>query len=231
MSWLFWVLFATLLIFGIHGYRKGLLKTVLSMGSTILVIVITSWLTPQIGGYIEEHTKLQDTLQQKMEKSLFEELDEAVDLPIDRQIQFIEKLPLPQIMKDTLVENNTAETYEQLAVSKFSEYLSAYVASGLIHGIIFLLAFIITMILMRVILYAVNLITDLPLIGMMDRAGGFAVGILHGIFWIAIFFLVLVLISDTTVGSMLMETIQSDAMLSWIYDKNTLVQILTKAVA
>lgn len=230
MSWLFWVLLVVLVIFGIQGFRKGLLRTVLSMASTIAVIIITAWLTPHIGEYIRENTQWQENIQQKTEETLLAELED-IEIPENNQMEFIEELPLPDVMKDLLIKNNTVEVYEQFDVSGFTEYLSEYIAHGLVNGIAFVAAFIITLIIMRVILFAVNLVTELPLIGTLDSLGGFAIGIVHGIFWIAIFFLVVVLIGDTKIGSMLMETIKSDSMLSWVYDKNALIQIIMKVVS
>lgn len=231
MSWLSWVLLVVLVLFAIQGFRKGLLKTVLSMVSTIAVILITSWLTPHIGDYMRENTQWQETIQQKLESTLFAELDAAMEDSVNNQEAFIDGLPLPQVMKDILIDNNNTETYEKFDASGFAEYLSGYVARGIMNGIAFLGAFLLTLIIMRVILYAVNLVTELPLIGALDRLGGGVIGIVHGGFWIAIFFLIIVLIADTKIGSMLMETIRNDSMLSWVYDKNALVQIIMQIIA
>ena len=65
MSWLFWVLLVVLAIFGIQGFRKGLLKTILSMISTVAVVIITAWLTPYIGDMIRDNTSLQENAQKK----------------------------------------------------------------------------------------------------------------------------------------------------------------------
>ncbi len=230
MSWLFWVLLVVLVIFGIQGFRKGLLRTVLSMVSTIAVIIITAWLVPYIGGFISENTQWENKIQEKTEETLLAELKD-MEIPESTQMEFIEELPLPDIMKELLIKNNTAEIYEAFDANGFVEYLSAYIARGAINGIAFVIAFIITLIVMRMILYVVNLVTELPLIGTLDSLGGFVIGIVHGIFWIAILFLIVMLIRDTAIGSMLMETINSDPMLSWVYDKNALVQIVMKVVS
>ncbi len=230
MSWLFWVLVVVLMIFGIMGFRKGLLKTLLSMISTIAVILIIAWLTPHIGDYIRENTSMMEMMQERMESTIFAEIDTTIEIPVAMQVQFIEELPLPQIMKDILIENNNSEVYQEFDVSSFVEYLSEYVARGLINGIAFVIALIATVIIMRIIVVAITILTELPLIGTLDRLGGFAIGIVHGGFWIAIFFLIVVLISDTGIGKMLMETIKSDSMLAWVYDKNALVQIIMRII-
>lgn len=230
MSWLFWVLLVVIVIFGIQGFRKGMLRTILSMVSTIAVVIITAWLSPNTGDYIRENTQWEEKIEQKIEKNLLAELED-IEIPENVQMDFIDKLPLPEVMKDLLIKNNTVEIYNQFHVGGFVEYLSSYIARGIVNGIAFVIAFIITLCIMRVILFAVNLVTELPLIGTLDSLGGFVIGMVHGIFWIAILFLVVVLISDTKLGGMLMETINNDPMLSWVYDKNALVQIIMKVVS
>ncbi len=233
MSWLFWVLLIVLVLFGIQGFRKGLLKTLISMVSTIAVIIITSMLTPQIGAYIRENTEIEDAVQARIDEVLFAEFDGTIDIeiPVSAQVQFIEELPVPQIMKDSLIENNNSEVYKEIDVSGFTEYLSKYVASALVNGVAFIIAFIITLIIMRVIVFIVGIVTELPLIGALDQLGGFAIGVVHGMFWIAIAFLVIALAGETAIGGMLVETINSDPMLSWVYDKNALVGIVTNIVS
>ena len=58
MSWLSYVFFilAAWMIF--RGARKGFLRMALSMGCTVLVLLIAVWLNPRIGDYIRSQEKL-----------------------------------------------------------------------------------------------------------------------------------------------------------------------------
>lgn len=228
MSWLFWVLMILFVLCVIQGFRKGLIRTAISMVFFIIVIVVASWLNPYVSNFIREKTSWQETIQERCSEALFQSLDKQVELPVSTQVEFIEELPLPQNMKDKLIENNNAEMYRKLAVEGFSDYLSGYVAYGIMNGIAFLISFVIAIIIIKLILYAVDILTELPGVGTLNRIGGLFLGGVQGILWIWIFFLVVTLVCDTPAGAYLMKEINQDVILQWFYDQNYLMQIIMR---
>lgn len=228
MSWLFWILLIVLAIFVIQGFRRGMVRTTVSMVFFVIVIVVTSWLNPYVGDFIREKTDWQEEIQQGCKGIFFEEIEEQVDISVTSQVEFIDELPLPESMKEKLVENNNAEIYRQLAVENFADYLSGYVAYGIINGIAFVISFVLTIIIVNLILYAVDILTELPVVGTLNRIGGMLIGLIQGILWIWVAFLVITLLCNTGVGAYLMELIKSDPILGWMYDRNYLMQIIMR---
>lgn len=228
MSWLFWILLIVLAIFAIQGFRKGMVRTAVSMVFFIIVIVSTSWLNPYVGDFIREKTNWQKEIQEGCKEIFFQEIEEQIELPIDLQTEFIGELPLPEAMKEKLVENNNTEVYRQLAVESFADYLSGYVAYGIVNGIAFVVSFIITIIIVKLILYAVDILTELPVVGTLNRVGGAVLGLAQGVLWMWVVFLVITLMCNTSVGAYLMELIKSDSVLEWMYDRNYLMQIIMR---
>lgn len=132
MSWLTFVLLALVLIFAIQGFRKGLLRMVISMVFFLMVLGVTSWLNPYISDFVREHTNWQSGIEEKCNQILLEQLEGREDLQsITGQVSYIEELPLPQTVKDKLTENNNTEIYQRLAVETFADYLGKYLS--LIH--------------------------------------------------------------------------------------------------
>lgn len=226
MSWLFWVLLIFVMTFVLQGFRKGLLRTAFSMFSVIIVLVAAAWLNPYVSDFIREKTNWQEKIEENCSEFLGKELGERMELTVASQVSFIEELPLPQIMKEKLIENNNGEIYQQLAVETFADYISGYLAHGIINGIAFLVSFIAATIIMKIILYVVDRITELPVIGLFNRLGGIALGAVQGILWIWIIFLLITLLYETKAGMYLMNTIQKDPILLWLYDRNCLVQVI-----
>lgn len=226
MSWLFLVLLVILALFMIQGFRKGLVRTAVSMVFFIIVIVVSSWLNPHISDFIRENTEWQEKLETQCSEILFQGLEEQMDLSANSQANFIEGLPLPETMKEKLVENNAPEVYQQLAAESFADYIASYLSRGIINGIAFLISFIVTIVIVKMILYAVDILTELPVIGMVNRLAGMALGALQGILWIWIAFLVLSLLYDTSVGAYLVSVIREDPVLAMIYDGNYLMRII-----
>ncbi|NCB93475.1 MAG: CvpA family protein [Clostridia bacterium] len=228
MSWLFWILLIVFVVCVIQGYRKGMIRTAISMVSFIIVLYVTSWISPYVGDFIRENTNWEQSIQEKCADVIEQGMEQQPDLSVGSQVGVIEELPLPQSMKEKLLENNNSEVYKQLAVESFADYLSGYISYGIINGIAFLIAFIITNIIVKLILYAVDLLTELPVVGTLNRLGGILLGGVQGILWIWIFFLVITLLYETSVGSMLMDVTNGDPVLRWLYDRDILVQVIMK---
>lgn len=227
MSWLFWMLMIMVVMFAIQGYRKGLIKTIVSMVFFIIVAVAASWISPYVGDFIREKTSWQEGIEAGCREVLFEEMGE---LSVSSQVAFIESLPLPETMIDKLVENNNAEMYREMAVETFSDYLSGYIAYGIINGIAFVAAFVLATIIVKMILYAVDILTDLPVIGTLNRLGGVLLGAGQGILWIWILFLMVTLMCNTEVGGYLMRLIKGDPALRWVYDHNYLMWVVMRVL-
>lgn len=224
MSWLFWVLLVLVLIFAIQGFRKGLIRTAFAMFFFVLVIFITTWVTPYISQYIRTHTKWENRIEQKCENVITQTIGNQEGLSLNAQLAFIEELPLPQTVKDEMIENNNNEIYSQLAIASFGEYVSGFIASGIMNGITFVIAFIVAILLMQMILFAIDILTELPVVGFANRLGGFLLGSLQGIIWVWIIFLVITMLCNTVVGKYMIETIKEDTVLAVLYNNNIIVQ-------
>lgn len=224
MSWLFWVLLVLVLIFAIQGFRKGLIRTAFAMFFFVLVIFITTWVTPYISQYIRTHTKWENRIEQKCENVIMQTIGNQEGLSLNAQLAFIEELPLPQTVKDEMIENNNNEIYSQLAIASFGEYVSGFIASGIMNGITFVIAFIVAILLMQMILFAIDILTELPVVGFVNRLGGFLLGSLQGIIWVWIIFLVITMLCNTVVGKYMIETIKEDTILAVLYNNNIIVQ-------
>lgn len=228
MNWFFWVLLALVIMFMVQGFRKGLIKTAVSMVFIIIVMIASSWLNPYVSGFIRENTDWQSRLEIKCSEIILKEMESRGNLPEESQIDFLEELPLPRTMREKLIENNDAEKYQQLSAENFTEYVSGYIAHGMINGIAFLLSFVIAIIILKIILRAVDLLTELPVLGTVNRLAGMIFGAVQGILWIWIAFLMISLLSETSAGAYLLKMIREDPILLWIYDSNYLMAVIMR---
>ena len=145
------------------------------------------------------------------------------DLPKDTQIREIENSMLPQFLKDALLENNNTAIYEELDVTTFPEYVAAYISPMILNVVSFLVTFLIAIILVSALMYAVNIIGELPLLGAINHLAGGVLGIGLGciIVWIA--FLVLTLIYTTEIGTTCYAMVEQSAILTFLYNHNPLL--------
>ena len=68
------------------------------------------------------------------------------EIPKDMQIQEIENAPMPQFLKDELIENNNSTIYGELGVNSFPRYVAAYISRLVLNLLSFLVTFLLAII-------------------------------------------------------------------------------------
>lgn len=157
--------------------------------------------------------------------------DEPVTIGRIEQTEIIENLPLPQILKDMLLDYNNEEGYERLNVSSFQDYVISFIASAILNVVSFIAAVIVVQLVLWVLIGALNILANIPVIRIVNRFAGLGLGVLHALFLLWIFFLVLSMLSATDAGMYLMSMVQESRWLSQIYDVNLFPNIVLRAAA
>ena len=62
MNWLLLVILIVIILSAAAGYRRGFVRTVLSMVFLILVMVVSGWISPYISDALKEHTQITETI-------------------------------------------------------------------------------------------------------------------------------------------------------------------------
>ena len=180
---------------------------------------------PYVNTFVKEYTPVYDTIQDKCQTLVSEQIGNKKTLDKEEQNQVMENMELPDLLKNALVENNTAETYRYLAVSTFTEYISDSLAVMAVNGISFLISFVLSAAVIKLLGFILNVLTKLPVINGINKIAGAAVGGIKCIIFIWIAFLVLTLLCNTTLGQQGMALIQQDAFLNFLYSQNVFVNV------
>ena len=152
----------------------------------------------------------------------------TLELPRETQINLVENSKLPEVFQELILENNNTEIYNALGVNTFGEYLVKYFAKLILNVLAFLLTFLIVTIVLRTIIYMLGLISDLPVIGGLNRLAGGALGMAKGIIIIWVIFVIVTLMYDTSLGAMCLQNIEDNQILKFIYDNNILMDYMVK---
>ncbi len=236
MNWLFWVMLIFISLMMLRGGRRGFARSIVSMLSLVLVMLLASWINPYVSDFLKEKTPVYETVKERCGEILQEQAVSGAEgqlaeiqeeLSRNQQIQAINNLPVPGTIREALNENNNSEIYDFFGVSSFADYIAAYIANYIVHGISFLLSVLLASLIIRIILSALELLTDLPVIGFLNTALGMLLGGIQALLWIGLFFLFVTLISRTSAGQILVEQIDGNALLSFAYENNILLQIIT----
>ena len=145
------------------------------------------------------------------------------------QMEMIENLPLPQLLKDLLLDHNNEEGYENLQVNNFQDYIVHFISTIILNLISFLAAVILVRLLLWGAIAALDLLSHIPVLSFLNRLAGLLLGLVQGLFWLWVFFLLLSVCSATEIGMQLMSMVQQSALLSGLYEKNLFLQIVLQA--
>ncbi len=223
MNWLAIVVLVILGGYALNGHRRGFIRTVFTLFSTIIALILTSWVSPVISKELQKNEKVMGFVTEKVEKVIT--YSEAGNKITD-QVNFINKLPLPAIMKHTLIENNTKDVYTAMAVDNFKDYISNSMARIIINAVVFLVIVLFITIGLALLCETMDIISKLPLINGLNKTAGLLAGLLHGIVVVWIGCIFLTVLSSTQWGKSLFELINSSAFLSTVYNNNLLLKFI-----
>ena len=224
MNWLFWVVAVLIAYHVIDGLHRGFIKKSVSAVSLIVTLVLVTYLTPQITTFIQEHTSLQASLQEKCSE-IFLSGEYNQDVKTD-QVLMIENMDLPENIKEMLLENNNSEAYDLLEVSGFHEYVGAYLANMIINALAYLLSFVIVWTLLRAILLALDIVTMLPLLHGINQLAGGILGLAIGVVLVWIAFLLVTILCNGELGREFFKLISENQFLLFLYNQNVIMKIV-----
>lgn len=145
------------------------------------------------------------------------------EIPKDTQIAEIENAPMPQFLKDELIENNNSTIYSELGVQDFPHYVAAYMARLVLKLISFLVTFLLAIIIVKALMFAVNIIGELPVLGLVNHIAGGALGLVLAIVIVWLGFLVMTLAYTTEAGMACFEMVEKSSVLQFLYNTNPLL--------
>ena len=146
---------------------------------------------------------------------------------LDVQVAAIEKADLPDVFKNLLSVNNNSEIYKELGVDTFAQYVGSYLARLIINIVAFLCTFVLITIVLRAIVFALDIVSNLPVLGFINRLAGGAIGVIGALVIVWTVFVVITLLYTTSFGKEMYRMIQSDAILKTIYEYNPIMKLAT----
>ena len=206
-----------ILIFGVimavSGYKRGLIKMVLSTLAVVIAFAGALILGPPISSFIKENTKADDKIEQKIADRIEYNDGDDVETVIDR-------LPLPETLKNRLKEKikDTADQHTHSVASGITGFvISASVYTAL---------FVIFLILLKIVIKITDLVTKLPVIHQLNGLLGLALGLLEGWLIINIVFLVLTTLVQAKWGTEILRQISANPLTAWLYEHNFLLNTM-----
>ena len=220
MNWLLLLVLAIILVNGLIGMRKGLIKVVFSMVSMFLAMVLTALISPTVTGMLSNNDTIYTYVSDKVEQ-MVDANEEQVDS--SNEDSFIENLRLPKSIKENLVENRDK------GMSNFKGYITESISKIILKAAGFVLTFIVSLILIWVLSKVLDIISKLPVLNQINKSAGLIAGLVHGLILVWIFFAIITVFGGTGFGQSALAAVEESVILSFVYDKNFLTRHLVNA--
>ena len=207
------------------GWAQGLFRVIVSVAGLVASLMIAAYVAPHVSGYLEEKTQIDERLAEHIVQELqFSELGQEATRGI--QVAVIQELPLPETLKNNILDNNNSEMYQALEVSGVYEYISKSIAVVILNAAVFLLFTFMCRVFFFFLGKAVGELAKVPIVRSIDKVGGGFLGAMRGLILIWIFFLILSITSTFSWSQEMIQQIQQFSPLKLLYDNNVLLDIV-----
>lgn len=256
MNWILICVLAILAICGYAGWKKGIIRIVLSLAVMVVTIVVTIFAAPLLGKGIKENTTLYDGLYKSVEQAVISSdlfggaeekvqtelddtlLEEADDSQVKQYVrQVVAALHLPDSIAGQVEEvvdaDDVAQIQEQgntavkAVVSKaIAERMTQIIFNAIIHVIVFVVLFVV----LRLVVSVTGMISMLPVIHEANKVLGLAAGLIEGLFFVWIFFALITAFGSQEWAAQALTDIGSSKLLSFLYDNNFILKSVFRSL-
>ncbi len=226
---------AIIVITGVIGYYKGLIKTVLSMATIVVSLMLTSMIAPKVSEILCEnetvYSSVYDALNDNLDLSEVtealaaqagEKLDEAA------QAEILEKVGMPPVVKEIIIESGNLERFANENSDKFEGYLYSLLTDLIINASSYVVVFIVVSIILAVIASVLNIISKLPVLKSLNRMTGAMLGVVEGFVIVWLFFILVSVLPGNEFMEKCNEDIQDNVVLTYLYDNNIIMNVVSE---
>lgn len=147
------------------------------------------------------------------------------------QTKLIQNLPIPEFLKEQLLNYNNSEGYGKLEAADFNSYLVNFFANIILNILAFIAALIVVQLVLWTGITALDLFSRLPVLNFVNHIGGLAVGALQGLFAVWMIFLLISLLSATETGMTFMNMVNESVLLQPMYESNVFLKLIVQAIS
>lgn len=225
MEWILdGIVLAVFLWSAVTAWQKGFIRAALGFLPMLAALIGTRFVTPVVSRFLRG-TPLFGSLSDSIAGSMG--LDAAIEEgAIQTQTQIIEGMPLPDFLKEALLENNNPVIYNLLDAEKLQDYIAGFLANTCINILSVVLAFVLIYLAVRLVLNALHLISELPVLHFFNHTAGLAVGCVRGLFWVWMGCIVLTFFQCSARFEGLFTAMDASLVAKPLYENNLLLYLI-----
>ena len=228
MNWILIAVIGIIALLAFVGLKKGFIKMVFSLVSTIAALLIAMLFSPVVAGMMKNNEAIVGFFDEKISAVVDFTSEEAREETESKQEWLIDSLPLPETFKESLLENNTLDNYAAMQAQNFEEYVCRQITNVIINAIAFVVTLLLAIIALALLCRALNLLAKLPLLKQINAAAGLAAGAAEGLLLVWILFVILTMFAGSEFGSEAMSMIAENPLLDFLYKNNMVSKFIAR---
>jgi uncharacterized membrane protein required for colicin V production len=208
-------------VFTIIGLKNGFLYSVFRLFSYILSVVFAIKFYPILSSMLLK-TVIYTNIKTAIVKGIVKQQSVSVSTGKGESAQaFIDKLKLPDFIKDSIIENVTKK--DIFGVQKILDAIGSEIATLVINILSVILIYVIIRFVLVFARVIIKTIAKLPVFKQLDKTGGLVLGAIEGIFVVYILCAVLILFSAFPKFSATIDNIEDSQFANYFYQNNFIV--------
>lgn len=216
------IIIISMLLFALVGYKKGLIRELVTFASSIMALVLAFIVYPVVNAALKLtalYTVIYSGVSEKIEAINFGKGLQSQGKAIVENITW-----LPNSIKEQVVSNNNTAMYELLGVQNIYEYISTYITNIIINMIaIFVTWFLLKVVLIWILRLMGSIIEHLPIISNFNSMGGLIVGIFKGVLTLSIITLIMPILMTIPSFNHIGELLEMSYLAEWFYEHNLVI--------
>ena len=217
------IVFLMILVNAFIGYKRGLVRVVFQICSTIIAIILVLFLYKPVTNYVIQNTEISKKIQNTLEEKL-QEVFEKENVQTPEQGAQNETLgPILQVFIGDDLQHLVEDT---------TDHLIKNMAIQITHRIISILVFFALFTTIRLLLLlfrnAVDVIANLPVIHLLNASGGMIYGIIKSFLIIYTIFAIISLILPNISQTAFIQAIENAPIASKMFHHNVILNVIFK---
>ncbi len=206
------------------AWRKGFIRAAFGLLPMLAALVGTHLVSPHVGRFLRS-TFLFDSIAGSIQESMG--LDAALqEGTAQSQTAVIEAMPLPDFLKEALLEHNNPVIYQLLDVDSLKEYIAGFLANVCVNILSVVLAFLLIYIAVTVVLNALHLFSRLPGLSFFNHLMGFLLGGVKGLLFVWLGLVVLTFFQCRAELAGVFAAMEMTHIANVLYENNILQQMI-----
>lgn len=223
------VLFLALMAY--QGSRQGLIRLIYSAAALIAAMILSQCLSVPVSDFVEKNTHIYDMVKEQTDRYVAENIKENIEGSAGHAGEdILGALNLPKPFTDSLSKNYLKDG-TSFNSDDVCEYVSGGLASLCVDAMVTVILFLIIWGILKVVSEVFDVFAKLPVINEINRLAGAAAGVAKGILILWVLCILLMAMAGTPAGNALMDAVDSNAFLRFIYNTNVFAKLLGNLIA